>query len=279
MSYNGLPEYDPWWHSRRCKIRCFLAFLVLALVAIYASLASATLDSPYLGFNYDEVAGDAGWGLRGGMPFKTSILEGGVEATFQNTGDLLRGKSELEVGVPIGVFDILIFSVNTVKGEVIASLGRQNDIGVKIRSPEADWGNWHFTSSLGVFGRGGGVWASPTALSDLLGLGYTEEDFAGLGLDAIGRPSRGLRFKSENSVNGQLKTTLRHKSGLILEALLQPELGGAGDNPVHQFGVSATTSVDVYVFAFEFGLEWMFQTFEGKIENERAGFGSINIKF
>ena len=81
-----------------------LAFLVLVLVAIYASLASATLDKPYLGFNYDEVAGDAGWGLRGGMPFKTGILEGGVEATFQNTGDLLRGKSELEVGVPIGVF-------------------------------------------------------------------------------------------------------------------------------------------------------------------------------
>ena len=259
------------------KIWCVL-FIFMALL-LYASLSFATLDEPYLGFNYDEVAGDSGWGLRGGTPFKTGVFEGAIEATFQNTGDLLRGKSELEVGVPIGAFDVLVFSVNTVKGEDIASLGRQNDIGIKVRSPEADWGNWQFTSSLGVFGRGGGVFASPTALSDLLGLGYVEENFAGLGLDAIGRPSRGLSFKSENSVNALLKATLQHVSGFALEGLLQPELGGAGDNPVHQFGVAATTSVDVYVFSLEFGLEWMFQTFEGNIENERAGFGSININF
>ena len=192
--------------------------------------------------------------------------------------DLLRGKSELEVGVPIGAFDFLIFSVNTIKGEAIASLGRQNDIGLKVRSPEADFGDWHITGALGIFGRGGGVWASPTALSDLLGLGYNEEDFAGLGLKTFGRPSRGLSFKADNSVNAQLKTTFTHISGLSLEAILQPELVGAGSNPVHQFGVSATTSVDVWRVSLEFGLEWMFQTFEGNIENERAGFGSINIK-
>ena len=267
---------QPWRYCRQ-KLWCFL--LLFAALLLYASLAFATLDAPYLGFNYDEVAGDSGWGLRGGTPFKTGVLEGAIEATFQNTGDLLRGKSELEVGVPIGAFDILIFSVNTVKGEAIATLGRQNDVGLKVRSPEADWGDWQLTASLGIFGRGGGVFASPTALSDLLGIGYEEEDFAGLGLDAIGRPSRGLRFKSENSVNGQLKTTLQHVSGFALEALLQPELGGAGDNPVHQFGIAATTSVDVSVFSLEFGLEWMFQTFEGSIENERAGFGSVNINF
>ena len=265
------------WRSIRQKFWCFLLLFVALL--LYASLSFATLDEPYLGFNYDEVAGDSGWGLRGGTPFKTGVLEGAAEATFQNTGDLLRGKSELEIGVPIGVFDVLIFSVNTVKGENIASLGRQNDIGLKVRSPEADLGNWHITGALGIFGRGGGVWASPTALSDLLGLGYNETDFEGLGLDRFNRPSRGLSFKADNSVNAQLKTTLQHVSGFALEALLQPELGGAGDNPVHQFGVTATTSVDVYVFSLEFGLEWMFQTFKGNIENERAGFGSVNINF
>ena len=93
--------------------------------------------------------------------FKTGVLEGHVEASFQNTGDILRGKSELEVGVPIGAFDVAVFSVNTVKGDTLANLGRQNDIGLKVGSPEAVFGSWQFTGSLGVFGRNGGVFAGP----------------------------------------------------------------------------------------------------------------------
>ena len=256
-------------------------WVILALVAcvLFALPSFANIDSPYLGFNYDEVAGDSGWGMRGGTPFKTGVLEGHVEASFQNTGDILRGKSELEVGVPIGAFDVAVFSVNTVKGDALSNLGRQNDIGLKVGSPEAVFGSWQFTGSLGVFGRNGGVFAAPNALSDLTGLGYNEDDFAGLGLDRIGRPSRGLSFKSDNSVNAQLKSTLTHTSGVSLEAVLQPEIAGAGDNPVHQLGVSATTSFEVWFFSLEVGLEWMFQTFDGEIENERAGFGSWNIEF
>ena len=256
------------------------SLLTLLLTVLLVSPVLANIDSPYLGFNYDEVAGDSGWGLRGGTPFKTGVLEGHVEASFQDTGDILRGKSELEVGVPIGAFDVAVFSVNTVKGDALENLGRQNDVGLKVRSPEAVFRNWQFTGSLGVFGRNGGVFAGPNALSDLTGLGYNEDDFAGLGLDQVGRPSRGLSFKSDNSVNAQLKSTLTHTSGVSLEAVLQPEIAGAGDNPVHQFGVSATTSFDVWeTFSLEVGLEWMFQTFDGEIENERAGFGSWNIEF
>ena len=133
-------------------------WVILALVAcvLFALPSFANIDSPYLGFNYDEVAGDSGWGLRGGTPFKTGVLEGHVEASFQNTGDILRGKSELEVGVPIGAFDVAVFSVNTVKGDALSNLGRQNDIGLKVGSPEAVFGSWQFTGSLGVFGRNGG---------------------------------------------------------------------------------------------------------------------------
>lgn len=254
------------------------SLFTLLLTILLVSPVFANIDSAYLGFNYDEVAGDSGWGLRGGTPFQTGVLEGHVEASFQNTGDILRGKSELEVGVPIGAFDVAVFSVNTVKGDKIANLGRQNDIGLKVRSPEADFGNWHFTGSLGVFGRNGGVFAAPNALSDLTGLGYDESVLPD-GLGEIGRPSRGLSFKADNSVNAQVKSTLTHPSGVSLEAVLQPEIAGAGDNPVHQFGVSATTSFDVGIFAVEVGLEWMFQTFDGEIENERAGFGSWNIEF
>ena len=251
----------------------------IGLTILLVSPVFANIDSPYLGFNYDEVAGDSGWGLRGGTPFKTGVLEGHVEASFQDTGDILRGKSELEVGVPIGAFNVAVFSTNTVKGDRWTNLGRQNDVGLRVRSPEAVFGNWQFTSSLGMFGRNGGVFAAPNALSDLTGLGYNEDDFAGFELDQIGRPSRGLSFKSDNSVNAQLKSTLTHTSGVSLEAVLQPEIAGAGDNSVHQLGVSATTIFEVWFFSLEVGLEWMFQTFDGEIENERAGFGSWNIEF
>ena len=79
-------------------------------------------------------------------------------------------------------------------------------------------------------------------------------------------------------MNAQLKSTLTHTSGVSLEAVLQPEIAGAGDNPVHQFGVSATTSFEVWFFSLEVGLEWMFQTFDGEIENERAGFGYLEYR-
>ena len=48
----------------------------------------ANIDSAYLGFNFDEVAGDGGWGLRDGSPFQTGVFEGHFEASLQDTGDL-----------------------------------------------------------------------------------------------------------------------------------------------------------------------------------------------
>ena len=256
-------------------------WVILALLAcvLFSQPSFGNIDSAYLGFNFDEVAGDRGWGLRGGSPFQTGVLEGHFDASLQDTGDFLRGKYELELGVPIGDFNAIMFNNGTVKGGSIAELGRQSDLGFKLRSPEADLGNWHFTADFGVFGRNGGVFASPNALSDLEGLGYTPETFEGLGLDAIGRPSRALSFKSDNSVNALVKTSFVHKSGVSLEAALQPELIGKGDNPVHQLILSATTSVKVWKLLFEIGLEWGFQTFDDQIEQERAGFGAWNIEF
>ena len=254
-------------------------WVILALLTLLVLPSFANIDSAYLGFNFDEVAGDIGWGLRGGSPFQAGILDGHFKTTLQDTGDLLRGKYELELGVPIGPLSGIVFNHGTVKGESIAELGRQSDLGFKLRSPEADFGDWHFTADLGVFGRNGGVFAPPNALSDLEGLGYTSETFEGFGLDSINRPSRGLSFKADNSVNAVLKAAFVHKSGLSLEAALKPELAGAGDNPVHQALLSATTSLRVGKLLLEFGLEWIFQTYDGNIEQERAGFGSWNIEF
>ena len=256
-------------------------WVILALLAcvLFTQPLFANIDSAYLGFNFDEVAGDSGWGLRGGSPFQTGILEGHFDASLQDTGNLLRGKYELELGLPMRGFKAIVFNNGTLKGESIEALGRQSDLGFKLRSPAADFGDWHFTVDLGVFGRNGGVFAPPNARADLEGLGYAPEALEGLGLDAMRRPSRGLSFKSENSVNALLKTAFVHKSGVSLEAALQPELAGVGDNACHQLILSATTSVKVWKLLFEVGLEWGFQTFDDEIQQERAGFGSWVMEF
>ena len=45
------------------------SLFTLLLTILLVSPVLANIDSPYLGFNYDEVAGDSGWGMRGGTPF------------------------------------------------------------------------------------------------------------------------------------------------------------------------------------------------------------------
>ena len=255
-----------------------MKILMTVILALCLVLPAMAIDNPYLGLGFNTVNGEGGWNVRGGTPFTAGEFTGRIDAKLQNTGTELVGDTELEVGIPIGVLQAVIFNVHNFDGQSIAELNRTSDLGLKVRSPETVIGEVVLTFGLGVFGRNGGVYAGPTADTDLMGIGYTQEQIGGLGLETIKRPKDGLATSAENSVNLQLETLLS-LGDAYASFLLQPELKGQDNDKVHQALLKVGTNIKVWKVIFNIELDVGAQTWEDSIQTEYAAFGSWNVEF
>ena len=256
-----------------------IAVLVLSFTQAYAQLP-AEVDEFSLAATFNQIAGERGWGLLGAVPFGTGNVNGNASAIAQGGGSIIRGKYHAEVGYTLSRFDFKLYTDGTFKGYAWDDLGRQADVGVAIEFPDFEIAGFAATGGTGVFGRNAGAFGPPNARDDLENLGYDPNSLDGRDLESLSPPPSGLSFKAGNSLNLLAYVLLKHPKGFNVAFKAMPELVGAGDNPVHQFIITPSTSFELRDNVnIELGADIGLQSFEGEIERELATLVAIKLSF
>lgn len=218
--------------KERFKFWLTIAWVIAIILMGYNDFVCADIDETTIGIGYSQINDDVGLSITGETPFDFGPLKG--EFTAQGQGDAggeIRGKYGLEVRlpVPVGNWEINLVQNGTFRGYSISELGRTSDLGAELEFPEFNVGQFVVTSSLGLFGRNGGVFAGPNAYSDLEGLGYAPAALDAIpGLADLSRAPTGLSIKAGNSLNARIDAVFKHSSGFDFYVAGAPELAGAG---------------------------------------------------
>lgn len=247
------------------------AFLMLCL-PVFAQLPT-DVENTSVAVNLDRIVDDTGWGVLASTPLHLGVLDGYVAGIAQG-GDIIRGKYHAEVGRPIGSFGFRVYTDGTFKGYTLDGIGRQQDVGLAIDTPDV-----HGASiRVGLFGRNAGEFGPPNARGTLEDAGYDPNALDGLGLESLTPAPAGLSFKAGNSLNALVAINFDY-AGVSFGVKAMPEITGEGD-PAHQGIVSAHISRDLTdTLTLDLGAEVGTQLWNDEVEYETAYFIGIGVDF
>lgn len=261
--------------------------LMIAFVIGFALTACASLptevEKAEVGLILNQLpASKLSWGSTVAFPIPAGYAAG----LAQSNGDVIRGRFHAEVGKPYIGLDWTLYTDGTFKGNSVASLGRQADIGL---TGGGEIGGYDVT--VGLFGRSGGAFASPNAFDALSDLGYDENvlegymDADGNDLGSLNPAATGLSFIDRNSVNAllQVRTELFGSVGVV--AKLMPELVGSSedamnDEPIDQLIVTLTHSHNFGEnLTMQVGIDLGWQRFRDSGITEEEQSALVNFKY
>ena len=254
------------------KRSMFLAatFFVVAFGLVSAKLACADVDEGMLSISAQTLAGESGWGGDVAIPLNYKTMIGHITSSAQGGDGIIKGNLHAEIGRSFNGWDVVLFNDTLGLGYGWGVMGYDTAFGISGEAPEQDVGNFHITGGFGIFGRGGGPWATPTAWDVLEQNNFapnTLDQFPGLREITPARTA--LSIKGDSSVNLRIYTEIKEKrTGATLTFAGLPEIGGAGDNPVHKgllkfkiskqltesFGITA--AVDITAQTWEGDIQW-----------------------
>ena len=230
------------------KTCCYILFLTLLIFTTgsfcFGQLPS-TVDEVSLAVTYNNVAGEAGWGAIGALPFGNEQIGGFTAAVTQKSATLTRTKYHGEIGTTVKKFGINLYTNGVVKKYVGAEAGRVSGVGVAIEFPDFEVAGWQASVSIGVEGQNGGQIGKPNAGDTLEALGYDSEVLEAKELYSLNPAPTGLSIVQGNAYKGAWTAELSHPDGHVVTLKGLPELAGQSEYPVHQLITSASTSYEL----------------------------------
>lgn len=255
-------------HFRETKLLLFFTVLIVLAFACLPLFADS------VGFTYNQIDTDSGWGVTADKSFQVGSV--GLEADGQlQSGDLYRGKYHAEVNFPLfsrvkGKF----FTGGYVKGSTLKGLGNVNDFGTAFEFPAIGAVTWGF----GIFARATGPFSKQSAIDVLVPVGFNEGYLESLGLQNVYADPTGLSIQDFNSWNALFYGEFDWRNWHVKVSGL-PQLTRS-DNPVHQLLAEFSTSVEVAGnFDVDFALDLGFQTYNKTIEHEQAFLVTLGYNF
>lgn len=245
--------------------------LIYVLILVAVMCANADVPKGSIGFTYNNVASETGWGLLATLPYEIDDLKGYTHATIQKSSTVLRTKYHAEVGTSFQGWDLNIYTNGRVKQYTGAAADRTSGVGLALEAPEQQIGVFSFTAGIGIEGQNGGQIGSPNAGDTLEALGYDPEVLESLGMYTVHPAPTGLSLQQGNALKGVGYAELRHVSGVLLSLKGLPEIASQSESPVHQLIATIAMNIDLRAaLSLDIGMDVGVQTFAGEFEYETA---------
>ena len=240
---------------RQMDLRSFVLTLIGVMVCTIGVLLlgqCAEASSANVGVSYSQIIDDRSFGVTG--DYETAISD---RVKFEADGSLQAGdihnvKVNTNLIFDISAVDLKLLIENKAKGYTLATLGREQSIGLAFTVPIENLGG----VDVGIGGKNASPFGAPNAYDTLVGAGFAESAITGKGLESLSPAPKGLPFKNGNALNAFLTTSFA-KGIFDIDVKGIFELVGDGDKQ-HQVIFNFKTSGKVYdiiiATAFEVGL-------------------------
>ena len=253
----------------------FLAVMImvsvyLSSVLLYGQCAEAS--SGNVGVSYSQIIDDRSFGVTG--DYEAAISDRvKFEADAQvQSGDIHNVKINTNFIFDVSTVDLKLLIENKAKGYTLATLGREQNIGLAFTVPIDS-----LNVDVGIGGKNASPFSAPNAYDTLVAEGFAESAIDGKGLSALSPAPKGLPFKNGNALN--VFVTTGFAQGIFdIDVKGIVELVGDGDKQ-HQVNLSFKTGGKVYDVVITTVLELGLMSYQDEIHYETGVITSAGFEF
>ena len=245
------------------------AVVCLAIVLIYSQCAEA---SGNVGVSYTQIVDDRAFGLTG--DYETAISDRvQFEADAQvQSGDIHKVKVNTNFIFDVSTVDLKLLIENKAKGYTLATLGREQSIGLAFTVPIES-----LNVDVGVGGKNASPFSAPNAYDTLVGAGFAESTISDKGLEALSPAPKGLPFKNGNALN--IFASTGFTQGIFdIDVKGVLEVIGDGDKQ-HQVNFSFKTGGKIYDIIIATDLEIGLMSYQDEIHFETGVITTAGFAF
>ena len=261
---------------RKMDTRSFGFALMLIGVMFCAinvlSCGHAEASSGNAGVSYSQIIDDRSFGVTG--DYEAAISDRvRFEADAQvQSGDIHNVKINTNFIFDVSTVDLKLLIENKAKGHTLATLGREQSIGLAFTVPINS-----LSFDVGIGGKNASPFSAPNAYNTLVAAGFAESAISGKGLSALSPAPKGLPFKDGSALNAFVSTGFAQ--GIFdIDVKGIVELVGDGDKQ-HQINLNFKTGGKVYDVVITTVLELGLMSYQDEIYYETGVITTAGFAF
>lgn len=245
---------------------CLLLFSLLCLLNAFGD------SSGSLGLSVSQVINDRSGGIIGEYNYDGDPISVEIDAQHQ-FGDLQRGKIHTELLFDIGAVGVKLINENTLRGETLDTLGRNQTGFLALNVPVDIFPNNILEMDVGIGGSNASPWGEPSAADVLKAEGFNPDIIETLELGDLYPDPEGIPFREGTRLQVYTATAIR---GIKFKGIF--DIAGEGEK-AQQIHARYETSTQLGVFRLGITGELGVMFLGGETHSDTAFFANLLYRF